>query len=177
MTLDIVSIRSTGTLSDEDMQILAEALPRFTHLKTLSLPHAKISTYGSQVLAAALQNTLETLILNDNELCDDGVMAISDKLVDLPHLKTLALANTQMTDAGVIYLAKKIPKQLESLLLVGHHYTPNAAHIISTAVMKLLDLQMFEMEKYDPATQIHCTTNQSLSGTGNMYDLNLDEAA
>ena len=99
-------------LADTDLTDLGMVhLPKFTHMKRLSLFYCNISNVGLQHLAS--MPNLEVLNLDSREIGDDGLL----HLQGLKNLKALDIFSGRITDAGCSYLAKI--KSLESLELCG----------------------------------------------------------
>ena len=60
-------------------------------------------------MALKLNNTLKMLVLSRNDLQDDGVLLLTNALLDKP-IETLGLDATNITYYGIIHVANLISK-------------------------------------------------------------------
>jgi hypothetical protein len=95
-------------IDDEVAIIIAEIIHHSEFIKTLELPHNKITPEGADALAASLRfnTSITALDMSHNPLKDKGVTKLARVLPDHANLKKLALSGTGMTDAGVLELCK-----------------------------------------------------------------------
>lgn len=89
-------------LGDSGAAILAKMISGTTHVKTLSLSYVSMSAAGARALASALPlSRLTSLVINGDDIGDDGAVSIADALRDpRTSLSLLELYETGITSRG-----------------------------------------------------------------------------
>jgi Ran GTPase-activating protein (RanGAP) involved in mRNA processing and transport len=140
-------------LGIEGLRILKKVLQKMSHLKTLNLMHTGLNNHDMVLLEEGLQNSteIETLNLSKNSfgipkyIDEDkqifGVRSLAAALQQMPYLKTLNLAATNLTTAGINILARGLQNSaIETLDLSENsledvgvqklaRYLPNMPHL------------------------------------------------
>ena len=119
---------SNNYISDSGIIALAPPICKLSSLKRLYLNKNDISLIGldDEVNSVSLP-ALEEIWLNDNRICNAGMMALSKHLgkVELPLLKELRLDNNQFGDIGLSAFANAVNSRtlpaLRSLLFTNAH--------------------------------------------------------
>jgi Ran GTPase-activating protein (RanGAP) involved in mRNA processing and transport len=138
---------SNNQFGDGALEALATELllPQTTNLQILDLSLQR-NRMNLTVLAPALATNqkLKKLFLQNSRLIDQDVKALTDALCQNTSLRELNLSdNLQVTDAGLIYLASKLPEMSLSHLNIRKTQPPSG----SLAVMKALREGMQENTK------------------------------
>ncbi len=93
-------------------------LERKHNVRWLELRKTLITDEGLKHLRGT---DLELLDISTNKIDDDGLAALGE--LDLPHLRVLSIENLQVSDEGILHLARF--KALEFLSVAGTKVTPN----------------------------------------------------
>lgn len=99
------------TLIDQDMIIVGKQAMITKQCQLLSLQNNRISFVGVSILAEVLsQNeSLETLYLNGNQICDDAIRFLTEPLSsNNKTLKRLFLQKNRISNRGIKYLAEML---------------------------------------------------------------------
>ncbi|CAH1238994.1 NLRC3 [Branchiostoma lanceolatum] len=101
---------SGRTLSDNDVEALANLFPYLRGLKSLFLANCGLSAKAATSMARQLHllHTLTTLELRNNNIGDDGVEAISEAFPHLKELRTLQINKNSITNVGGRAMAKRL---------------------------------------------------------------------
>ncbi len=114
--IDEYELRSTAdlrnmTLTDDDMEIVAEQAIIKKQCKRLYLQDNNITSRGASIIAAALKNnrTLEILNLSNNHVFDMGARSLSETLSSNNSiLQLLDLCSNDITDLGAQHLTEML---------------------------------------------------------------------
>jgi Ran GTPase-activating protein (RanGAP) involved in mRNA processing and transport len=99
------------TLIDQDMNIIVKQAIVSKQCQLLSLQNNQISFIGLSILAEVLwdNESLETLYLNGNQICDDAIRYLTEPLsTKNKKLKTVFLQKNRITNRGIKYLAEML---------------------------------------------------------------------
>ena len=124
------------TLIDQDMSMIVQRAIVTKQCQLLSLQHNRLSFIGLSILAEALREnqSLETLYLNDNQICDDGIRCLAESLSTTNQtLKTLFLQNNRISNRGIRYVAEMLRSNttLSWLYLADNHIDDEGVRILT----------------------------------------------
>ncbi|KAF9570637.1 hypothetical protein EC968_001524 [Mortierella alpina] len=110
----------TGSLTEEDLGILADALKVNTTLTILNLTSSSVGINGAQALAEALKTntTLTTLNLAHNSIGDSAARALAVALQTNSSLTILDLGHNSIGDSGAQALAEALQTNRGLMTLV-----------------------------------------------------------
>ncbi|CAH1237801.1 NLRC3 [Branchiostoma lanceolatum] len=117
-----ISLSLSGlTLSDNDVEALANLFPYLRGVENLHLSHCGLSAEAAKSLAGQLHlpHALIGLVLSSNNIGDDGLEAISETFSHLKDLWTFDVNDNSITNAGGRALAKRLVhlQELQKILL------------------------------------------------------------
>ena len=94
-----------NNMTAEQLLPMVEAIRGHQQLKGLSLPSNRIGNVGCETLATLLADpncNLLTLDLHNNEISEEGAIAIANSLTNKNKLKKLDLSRNQMGDQSIV---------------------------------------------------------------------------
>lgn len=109
--LEVLMLRDLGLADDELGEILNPLIETKPPLQVLDLSGNEISAEGSQLVVDILHNfadSLQTLLLADNEMYDSGTLRIASALGDMDEsaLQSLSLSANMVRDFAAITIAE-----------------------------------------------------------------------
>eukprot|EP00058_Branchiostoma_floridae_P018727 XP_002604216.1 hypothetical protein BRAFLDRAFT_73444 [Branchiostoma floridae] len=115
---------SIRALSYNDVEALVKLFPYMRDIHTLHLSRCGLSAKAAALMAKQLHllHALKGLIIQSNNIGDDGVKAISETFPHLKELRTLNIGKNSITNAGGRAMAKKLGhlQELQNLYLTGN---------------------------------------------------------
>jgi len=155
-TKDTTSHKIQHLFSDKLLFKVLSALQNITNLKTLDLSGNVITEELSEQLAIVLANCtkLETLLLEDCSLCNEGVNVIGNSLKNITALKNLDLSNNNITEESHIVRILKTNTGLEQLHLMKNCLPPTAGDKLSIAIVSLKNLKELSIDQNIISRQI-----------------------
>ncbi|CAH1267119.1 NLRP7 [Branchiostoma lanceolatum] len=101
---------SGRTLSDNDVEALANLFPYLRGINALFLSNCGLSAKAATSMAGQLHwlHTLNRLVLSNNNIGDDGIEAISEAYPHLKELRTLQISKNSITNVGGRAMAERL---------------------------------------------------------------------
>ena len=134
------------SISDFEVQALAEGLINNNSLTTLDLRRNRLSSDGARALAESLSNSsLTSLDLSDNSISDIGAQALAESLSH-SSLTSLNLAYSGISDIGTRDLARSLPSsKLKLLNLLGNKICCSGAQALAESLVNNSSLTSLDL--------------------------------
>ena len=139
---------SNNQITDNEVEVLAEAITVNKTLQTLELPHNLISDFGVTLLTECLKKnkTLLKLNLSENTITDKGAKRLGEAIQENTTLQELNVSKNWISKEGIMKMVEActVNKTLQKFVCTHNNLTKSGLALISEYIRKNNAVQMFE---------------------------------